>query len=417
MNLLKISWSNVRSKPLSTALSVMLLAFGVVVISLLLLLDKQLSDKFDRNIKDIDFVLGAKGSPMQLILANVYHVDAPTGNIAMEEAARIIKHPMIKEAIPLAYGDSYQKFRIVGTTLKYPDHYNMQMASGRPFQAPFEVTLGATVAAETGLKVGDTFTSVHGYDNEAAEDAHHHEHPFRVVGIYQPADCAIDNLILCMVESVWLMHEHHDHDEEGAVYEAANDSAAAADGHMDEKKASREVTAYLLKKRNPMAAMMLSNIVRSTNMQLADPAIEMNRLTQSFGLGMDVLKAVAVLIMVLAFASIFISLYTSLKERKYELALMRTMGGSRIKLFALIQLEGFLLVLVGSAVGLILSRTGLLVLSHFIEKNFHYRLADIGLLPEEGILLAITVAVGILASLLPAAKALGMDISKTLANA
>lgn len=292
----------------------------------------------------------------------------------------------------------------------------MQLAAGREFQAPFEVTLGATVAAETGLKIGDTFTSVHGYDNEASADAHHHEHPFRVVGIYQPSDCAIDNLILCMVESVWLVHEHHDHDE-GAVYEAANDSAAAADGHVDEKKAEREVTAYLLKKRNPMAAMMLSNIVRSTNMQLADPAIEMNRLTQSFGLGMDVLKAVAVLIMVLAFASIFISLYTSLKERRYELALMRTMGGSRLTLFLLIQLEGFLLVMVGGTIGLLLSRAGLLILSHFIEKNFHYRLEDVGLLPSEGVLIGITAMVGILASLLPAAKALKMDISKTLANA
>lgn len=420
MNLIKISWSNVCSKPLNTALSVMLLAFGVIVISLLLLLDKQLSEKFNRNIKDIDFVLGAKGSPMQLILANVYHVDAPTGNIDIEEAQKIVRNPMVKEAIPLAYGDNYEKWRIVGTTFKYPDHYGCTLAQGRVFQAPFEVAIGANVARETGLKVGDTFVSMHGYDNESAggDDNHHHEHPFRVVGIYNASDCAIDNLILTQIESVWIVHDHdHGEEEEGAKYEAANDSLAALDdGHSDHHDAHKEVTAYLIKKRNPLAAMMLANAVRNTKMQLADPAIEMNRLNANFGLGMDVLKAVAVLIMLLAFASIFISLYTSLKERRYELALMRTMGGTRFTLFALIQLEGLLLVVLGCLIGLGLSRAALLVLSHFIEANFHYSVNDLGILPEELILVAGTVAVGVVASLLPALRALKMDISKTLAN-
>lgn len=287
MNLIKISWSNIRVKPLNTILSVVLLAFGVGVISLLLLLEKQVTEKFDRNIKDIDFVLGAKGSPMQLILANVYHVDAPTGNIKVEDAQKVLKNPMVKDYIPLAYGDNYEKWRIVGTNFKYPKHYEATLADGRWFTAPFEVTIGERVAKETGLKVGDKFQSMHGFDNAVEDEDHHHEQWFVVVGIMNPNNSALDNLILTPVESVWLVHDHS-HEEEG---EEGHD-------HAHESEASKEMTAYLLIKRNPLAAMMLANVVRDTNMQLADPAIEMNRLSQNFGLGMDTLKAIAVLIMI-----------------------------------------------------------------------------------------------------------------------
>ena len=95
MRLFYIARRNLASKPLQTALSAILLAFGVGMVSLMMISEKQLNDQFDRNIKDIDIVLGAKGSPLQLILANVYHIDAPTGNISLREAEDVIQHPTI----------------------------------------------------------------------------------------------------------------------------------------------------------------------------------------------------------------------------------------------------------------------------------------------------------------------------------
>ena len=160
LNWLYIAWRNVGLKKLQTALSLVLLAFGVGLVSLLMLSEKQLSDTFDRNIKDIDLVLGAKGSPLQLILANVYHVDAPTGNIRLADAEKVIRHPYIAEGIPLAYGDNYRGYRIVGSTDAYTEHYGGRLAEGRRFEASFEVVVGAKVAEVTGLKVGDEF-SVH----------------------------------------------------------------------------------------------------------------------------------------------------------------------------------------------------------------------------------------------------------------
>ena len=150
MRLSYIARRNLASKPLQTALSTILLAFGVGMVSLMMLAERQMTDQFERNIKDIDLVLGAKGSPLQLILANVYHVDAPTGNISLAEAEKVMRNPYIESGIPLAYGDNYRSFRIVGTEYSYPAHYDATVSEGRLWEDVFEVTLGDAVASKTG---------------------------------------------------------------------------------------------------------------------------------------------------------------------------------------------------------------------------------------------------------------------------
>ncbi len=409
MNLLKISWSNIRFKPMNTMLSIVLLSFGIGIISLMLLIQDQLGEKFNRNIKDIDFVLAAKGSPVQAILANVYHVDAPTGNIKISEAKKIFRNPMVLDAIPLAYGDNYEKFRIVGTNHKYPEHYECKLKEGVLFEKPFEATIGSRVAAQTGLKVGSTFTSVHGFDHaqDGDPDAHHHDKPFTVVGIFDQSNSVIDNLILTPVESIWLVHDHGHGAEEAHVH---------AEGETHDPDEGKEVTAYLIKKRNKGAFGLLSRLTQDTTMQLANVAVENSRLIDNFGIGMSTITAIAIAIMILSFVSIFISLYNSMKERKYELALMRTMGGTRRTLFALILQEGLILVILGFALGLILSRVGLMVLSSAMSENFNYSFDKLGITMNEVYLFALTLLIGIVASLLPAFRALKMDISKTLAN-
>ncbi|MBL7944374.1 MAG: FtsX-like permease family protein, partial [Flavobacteriales bacterium] len=231
---------------------------------------------------------------------------------------------------------------------------------------------------------------------------------------------------------VWLVHEHgHSHEEEqaGAAHDHEDHAGEEADSlhvhdehdheghdHAHGEEEEREVTAYLLKKSNRGAFGMLSRQVENTTMQLANVAIQNNRLLNNFGIGLDTLRVVAVLIMVISFLSVFISLYNSLKERRYELALMRTMGSTRFGIFQLMLGEGLLLSLIGFALGILFSRLALAVMSHYMNESFHYSFDQMGIITHEWILLAITLSVGILASLLPAWRALRIDISKTLAN-
>lgn len=449
MKIIFIAWKNCWQKAGSTTLTLLLLSFGVGIISMMLLLENQLSEKFNKNIKDIDFVLGAKGSPLQLILANVYHIDAPTGNIKVSEAQRIIKNPTVKEAIPLAYGDNYEGWRIVGTTPRYAEFYEVKLREGKVFETPFEVTVGSYAAKELGLKLGQTFKSNHGLDKDGEEEEGH-DQLFTVVGIYEASGTVIDRLILTPVESIWEVHDHGDHEESphNAVVSAeehdAEEHAHPEDEHEHDAEheneheehqdaehtaeeehdhehehmheEEREVTAYLLIKRLPMAPMILPQLVKNTNMQLALPAIEINRLNENFGIGMSVVKAVAILIMIISFLSVFISLFNALRERQYELAILRTLGGRRIQLFVLILLEGFFMVALGLIIGLALSRIGITMLSDMAKDSFHDEFNAMIFLPQEYYLVGITLGLGVVASLLPALRAFFMDISKTLSN-
>lgn len=423
MNLLKISWKHLRSKPLDMALSLMLLAFGVGIISMLLLVEKQLKEQFERNIKDIDLVLGAKGSPLQLILSSVYQIDAPTGNISKAEADKVIANPLIEEGIPLSFGDNFEKYRIVGSDHRYPAHYGATLQEGVLWEASMEAVLGSRVAKETGKKIGDTFLSSHGLD-EAGEK--HEEQYFTVTGILNSCSCVLDQLVLTSHESIWDLHPPVEAPKSEApadtseVKEIKRIGFASMQGSMKPSQGQnsdhREYTAVLLKKRNAMALLTIPQTLKESNMQVALPAVEINRLNADFGSGTMVITSIAIVIMVLSFISVFISLFNSLRERKYELALMRSMGGTRFTLFRLIIQEGVLLALLGALAGFGISRIGLWLLSKLIEENFNYDISDMSLLYSELILFGITIFTGILASFLPAWKAVRIDISKTLAD-
>ena len=393
LGLLRQALKNLRSKPLQTALSLNLLGFGVGMVSLMLLTEQQVNDAFERNIKDIDLVLGAKGSPLQLILANVYHIDAPTGNINQREAEKVLKHPYIDSGIPLAYGDNHEGYRIVGTEHSYVEHYGGTLADGALWQDPFEVTAGARVAEDLDLHIGDTFYSAHGLKDQT--DIHTNK-TFTVVGILEPSGSVLDQLLLTPMESIWYVH--------------------LDDGETLDPE-TREITAMLLKKRNPLAVLTIPNALRETNMQVALPAIEVNRMTQQFGLGTAALRAIALFIMALSFASIFISVLDNVRTRRHELALMRTMGGTPSTLYRLLLIEGGLLCASGTVLGLCLSRVGMGVLGHFADGQFHYDVYNAAMLGSEWALAGGAVLVGLLASAIPARRALKLDISRILSEA
>ncbi len=406
MNIFKLSWKNLTVKPLSTLLSLLLLTLGVGIISLLLLLNRQLEAQFNQNIRGIDMVVGAKGSPLQLILSSVYHIDFPTGNIPKKEADQLASHPLVKWSIPLAYGDNYQSYRIVGTTYQYPEHYGMELASGKLWEVPLEATIGATVARELGLNIGDTFYSSHGLTSDADI---HEDKVYQIVGIFEPNNTVVDQLVLCSVASVWAIHEKPEAEPEA--------EQPPAQPIVSDSSQQQEITAMLIGFRNPMGMISIPRMVnQQTSMQAALPAIEVNRLWGLLGIGISTLRGIAIAIIVISGISVFISLYNSLKDRKYELALMRSMGASRLKVLILIILEGLILAILGFLLGIIVSRAGLLALSGLVASDYHYDISQLNILPEEVVLLVLTFLVGIIAAAIPAIKAFNLNISQTLAE-
>lgn len=437
MNIFQLACKQIRSKPLSSTLNILLFTSGIAIISLLLLLKDGFEEQLERNVKGVDLVVGAKGSPLQLILSAIYHVDYPTGNISFSEAQRLTANPLIKEAVPLSLGDNYQGYRIVGTTADYVGLYHGELAEGVLWSEPLEAIIGAKVARQTGLNLKDTFAGVHGLMAGAGHA--HEEDRYVVTGILAESGTVLDQLILTGLESVWAIHAHPDHDHDYA--EHTEESGEHADSHSSEaeheqpmeaahhhdhdddegdapvhESAEKEITALLVSYASPLGAITLPRqINRTTNMQAASPAQEINRLYSLLGLGMETLNLIAWVIVFISAFSIFISLLNSLKERKYELALMRVMGGSRLRLFMMVLVEGVIYAVVGCLAGFLLSRVGMWILSTYTEANFHYDLSR-WFSVWDLYLLSLSLLIGIVSALLPAYKAMHTDISKTLSE-
>jgi putative ABC transport system permease protein len=409
MNLLKLAWRNIVANPLDVLLSLILFALGIGLISFLILLNTQIKEKFDRNLAGIDMVIGAKGSPLQMILCNMYHIDNPTGNITVKSAKPFLNpnHPLIEKAIPLSLGDSYQTFRIVGTDHRIIELYNGELAKGDKWEKTFEATIGSNVSKETGLKMGDLFQSSHGF---VLDDNLSHDHVnFKVVGILAKSGTILDQLIFTDHSSVWEVHEHssgddHNHDHEYKDLLEYED---------------KEITSILVKFKNRTNFQSLNmprNINQNTDLQAASPAIEMNRLYSMIGIGTDTLRTLAIIIALVSALSIFLSLLKSLKSRKYELSLMRVMGSSKSKIFSLIILEGILLSLMGYILGVIISHGSMEVLSGFLSDSYQYNFSGALFIKEDLWLLAVSIFIGFTAATVPALQATRTDINKVLSD-
>lgn len=413
----RIAWKNIWFKPLNTVLSIILLTASVAIITLLILLQEQFEKQFDSNIDNIDLVLGAQGSPLQLILSSVYQVDAPTGNIDYSEAKTWMNHRFVQTAVPLAFGDNYKGFRIVGTTPDYLSVYGKGVKEGKVFSKNFDVVLGSTIAQKMNIKVGDKFFGSHG---DAAEGELHEDHAYVVTGIATPTGKVVDNLILCNVPSVWAMHSEEGHGHAEGEKHNHDDTVAGQDEHEDEiSEEGKEITAVLIKFRSKMGIVMWPRLIaQNTKMQAASPAIEINRLFSLFGVGLQALQYLAYGIMFISGISIFIALYNTLKERRYEFALLRVNGAGRLQLLWLVLIESLLLCITGYIFGTIVGRIALTLISGSAESEFKMSFNPfVFIWQKEGYLFGLTIFVGILAAVIPAIKAYSLNISKTLANA
>jgi putative ABC transport system permease protein len=402
MTLAGIGLAYLRARPLATALNLALLALGVATITVLLLATAQIEERMGRDARGIDLVAGAKGSPTQLVLSAVFHLDAPTGNIALADATALARHPAVKKAIPLALGDSFRGFRIVGSNHDYPAHYGARIADGRLWTEPMEVVLGAEVAARTRLAVGASFTGVHGLEGEGDP---HENAPYRVVGLLAPGGTVLDRLVLTSVESVWAVHQHGEPGDDPKKLLAA----------MDEEE--KELTALLVQYRSPLAAATLPRQINAkTALQAASPAYESARLFSMLGVGVDVLRAFGLVLVLAAGLSVFIALLNALEERRYDLAVMRMLGASRGKLMGLMLLEGVALAAAGGVLGIALGHLLTEALGVALRQAKQTAVTGWAWNGQEPWLLGLALAVGIAAALIPAWRAYRTDVAPVLAE-
>lgn len=402
MNIIKLTWASIRHQKFQSILTLVLFTISVAVSVAVTSFTGQIGDRITKATKGIDLVVGAKGSPLQLILCNVFHVDYPTGNIRLVDAEQISKHRLVKDALPLALGDAYEGFRVVGSTEKYKDWFSCNIREGVWWSKDLEVVIGSEVAEKTGLTIDSEFASDHGLSESNGD---HTEMQYRVVGILEKSGEISDRLILTSVPSLWLVHHL-------TAKSVRNPSRLISSA--DRSDSTSEITSVLLKYRNPLAALHLPRIInQGTGMQAASPAFESSRLQSLIGSGVEVLSAFAWLILLLSGFSIFISLLTGMRERQFDIAVMRVMGAVRLRIFSTIILEGLVISITGTFLGFLLGHLALsgLFFDEAISRNgispFYFSQSEL-------FIAFYSIFVGLLASFAPAIKAAHSDVHTIL---
>lgn len=400
MNIWILAWRFAWSKPLSAALNVLLLALGLGALAFILLAEQRVTDALTRDVAGIDAVVGAKGSPLQLILAGVYHLDVPPGNIALADVEALRQHPQVAQLIPLSLGDNVGGHRIVGTTPGYVALYGGQLAAGQWWAQPMQAVLGAQAAVKLGLKVGDSFAGLHGL----GEGGHAHgQTPYTVVGLLQPNGSVLDRLVLTATESVWVVHE-----TDMAVDE--EDRAAL--------EAEREVTLALIRYTTPLAAVTFPRFVNTTTeMQAAAPAYELSWLLRLLGAGTDVLRALAATLLAVAGLSVFMALWQAVRERRADLALLRLLGAGPFKLAALLLAEALWLATLACGLGLLLAQGLVAALPLLLPTEAAGLVAHRAWPPQLWVVPGLALGIAVLAAALPAWGAYRADVSRLLSTA
>ena len=417
MNLWHMAWRYLWGRALVTGLTLTGIALSAALICSVLTLRRESEAGFLRESGQYDLVAGAKGSPLQLVLSSVYHLDVPTGNIPYARFQAFGEDPRVACAIPLGLGDNYRGYRIVGTDTNLfqledrlePQQPLFRLQAGRFFQGDFEAVVGAQVARQTGLKLGDTFVGTHGLVVTPGS-SEHKAFPYRVVGVLAQGNRSSDRAIFITLASVWRIHA-----SETALHRKL---AGVVSTNAAPQASDLEVTAVLLRLKSVgLRLWMAQEIQKRTESMAAIPVNEMLRLYQQVLAPMQrALLAVAALVVLVSALSITATLYQSAERRRRDLAVLRALGAHPREVFALVVLEAFLLTLLGLATGWLAGHGALAAAGPYLRDTLGVGVSPWSMDRLEGIALGVVALGGLLAGVVPAALAYRREPASDLAS-
>ena len=375
-------------------MSILLMILGVTIITLSVLVNQITKNTFTKNNPNLDVVVGAKGSPLQLVLSSIHHIDIPTGNISYKNAKKIMKHPAIKFGVPISLGDNFQNYRIVGTDKKFLKLYDAELEIGSMWEKPMQSVIGSNVANFTKLKIDKFFVGSHGLIDTGDI---HSEQPYKVVGILKKTGTILDNLIITSLDSVWNLHSNQ------------NDILKNSD--------SLEVTALLLKYKNKTSVFSFPRLInKNTNMQAASPNLEISKLFKLTGEAHKIINYLSIIIVSLSFAGILFTLLNNINERKYDLAILRTLGFTRERIFSIILIEGMTISILGSFIGLILGGIVYKCIEFFSLLGRNIVTGQLNFIYEILTIWFVILIISFLTCLIPGIKVYKQNIRNTLLN-
>lgn len=404
--LLRIALLSAWNRRLTLGLTVLAIALAV---ALLLGVERSrvaARTSFAQSVSGTDLILGARTSPVQLMLYSVFRIGGATHDIGWDSYEAIARHPDVAWSIPLALGDSHRGFPVVGTNAAYFEHFRygrerkLALAQGRPFAGLFETVLGAEVARRLGYRLGDRITLSHG--SGAPNLAEHDDKPFTVVGILAPTGTPVDHSLHVSLEAITAIHL----DWQGGAPIPGVRIAAAHVEKFDLRPKTLTAALIGLKQRAAVFKVQRDiNRYADEPLLAALPGVALDELWRVVALVEQVLLGISALVVGVGLAGLVAVILASLGERRRELAVLRSVGAGPRHILALLALEGGGVTLAGIGLGLVGLELLAWLAGPLLEARLGLTLALQGVTLAELQRLAAVAATGMAASLLPAALA------------
>ena len=398
-------------------LGLMLLAIALST-TLLLGIERLRHDvrsSFMQSVSGTDLIVGARTSPIQLLLYSVFRLGSVTNNIGWNNVATLTDNPLVDWVIPLSLGDSHRGFPVLATNQTYFTHFRygdktpLAMASGQPFQHLFDTVIGAEVAHKLHYSVGDKITLSHGTGSNHLQS--HDDKPFTVTGILAPTGTAVDRTVHISLQAMEAIHL----DWQGGARMAGFEVPAAFAAKFD--LTPKSVTAILVGLHNRTTVFRLQrdiNTMPDEALMAVLPGVALDALWQITGIGERVLFLVSMMVVVIGLAGLVAVIMAGLGERRRELAILRSTGASPVDIFLLLAIEGIGVMLAGVAAGVVLLTGLIFALGPLLTSQFGVTLRSLAVSSDELVLLACIVCAGCIASLLPAWRAYRLSLSDGL---
>lgn len=408
MVLLSLAYRSLRNRKLTSILTLLSLAFSVSLWVGIEHIRSGARESFSNTISQTDLIIGARGGSLQLLLYTVFHMGSPTANVSYESYDKFKKHPAVLWTIPISLGDSHRGYRVVGTNEGFYRHYRyrqdrqIEFQQGRAPSDVFELALGSEVAQKLDYKPGDRITVTHGLTS-ASGIMDHDDKPFTVVAILKPTHTPLDRSLYVTLEGIEAMHIDW---KQGAP--PLKGQGVAAEQIKKEEINIVQITAFFLRTKARVQTLALQreiNTFPEEPLTAVIPGVALSELWNGISYGEQVLKVVALFVVIVGLVGMLMALYTSLNERRREIAILRAVGMGPLKIMFLLVAESGLLSLAGSLLGIGLVYSLVVLLQPLIEQQFGLYLPVKPLTATEHLYVGAVILAGLVIGLIPAWKA------------
>ncbi len=401
-----LTWKSVQNRKLTSLLCVVSIALSVALLLGVERMKNGARNGFTNTISQTDLIVGAKGGPLQLVLYTVFRIGAPTNNIRYSSYTEIKNFPEVDWTIPISLGDAYRGYRVVGTDENLFKHYRyrgdkgIEVLDGQIPKGVFDVVLGYEVAQKYQHKASDSIILSHGISERSIME--HSNTPFKVVGVLKPTATPIDRSVFITLEGMEALHFGWEDGVPRKEKDISPEKLKKENIHIG------QITSFLLKTKNRIQTLKLQRRIDSfpkDPLMAVIPGVALHELWRTLSYVENILYLISLCVLAVGLISVIISLYTSLNERRREIAIFRALGSGIGKVVSLLLFESTLIVLTGIFIGIILLYLGLYFVRPFLESNFSLFLPIQLLSPTEWLYLGGILLGGITAGLIPAIKA------------